>query len=533
MGIPSYYKKLVDTLPGLIGKAHPSQIQWLFMDFNCLIYHCLHRQDTPLYPGPDKKTEWEADFLKCVVKYCLKVIKEVSPTEGVYIAVDGVVPMAKMRQQRLRRFKSIWLAEHPENDASPTGPQWDRNSITPGTAFMTKLKTELTSMILKHGKKSWILSSSDEPGEGEHKIISEWRKGTYEGNCAVYGLDADLIVLTLLTRECCNLQNKVWLFREEVNAGKISYDSFGEELFEWFSINALRDWMVAGFEADKQKIFILNYCFTMSVLGNDFLPGSLGLKIRDDGHSILLEICNNLTSKNISIVHPTSYHISFENMKQLFTILATDEEARIEKYINKKIVMARNLGGEASKLGENNWPLQHIEEAVLIQHRELVNDWKEKYLTHFFNGYTYSKKQCDRLSREYIYGIQWVWAYYMGVSSDVCFNWFYPFNLPPLWVWIKDYLDDLNILPAFPEKVLIRATDIKPVEQLALVLPLESWELIPPCPEKMLPKLAPQFYPSVFSFETTGKRYFWECESMIPLPSILEVKEIIRGVADF
>jgi 5'-3' exonuclease len=84
------------------------------------------------------------------------------------------------------------------------------------------------------------------------------------------------------------------------------------------------------------------------------------------------------------------------------------------------------------------------------------------------------------------------------------------------------------MLPEFPEKVLVRATDIRPVEQLVLVLPLESWSLIPPCIEKRLPQLAPQFYPSMFSFESVGKRYFWECESMIPLPSILEVKEIIR-----
>ena len=87
-------------------------------------------------------------------------------------------------------------------------------------------------------------------------------------------------------------------------------------------------------------------------------------------------------------------------------------------------------------------------------------------------------------------------------------------------------------MPEFPEKVLVRATDIRPVEQLVLVLPLESWSLIPPCVEKKLPQVAPQFYPSTFSFESVGKRYFWECESMIPLPSILEVKEIIRIITN-
>ena len=186
MGIPSYYKKLIDAIPGLVSK-HVEDIQWLFMDFNCLIYHCLHH--APPYT-PEAKDAWEATFIECVQTYTLKVIKQVSPKTGVYIAIDGVVPMAKMRQQRLRRFKSAWLTK---NEAE-SKPKWDTNAITPGTAFMDALKKGLESMIKKQGKKSWILSSSDEPGEGEHKIIAQWRLNKYNGNFAVYGLDADLII---------------------------------------------------------------------------------------------------------------------------------------------------------------------------------------------------------------------------------------------------------------------------------------------------------------------------------------------------
>ena len=552
MGIPSYYKKLIDTVPGLVVN-NTNDIEWLFMDYNCLIYHCLHREDTPPYTADNES--WELQFLECVVKYTLKVIKKVAPKFGVFIAVDGVVPMAKMRQQRLRRFKSIWLTQHPDESKGENisnCPIWDRNSITPGTVFMKKLRKRLEAMISREGKKSWILSSSDEPGEGEHKIIAEWRTGKYTGNFAVYGLDADLIVLTILGRELCHFENKVWLFREEVNAGKISYDATGEELFEWFSINALGDWLAAEFTdvykrrafipsaspisaspiSAYKRAFILNYCFAMSVLGNDFLPGSLGLKIREDGHSDLLDIIRTLTHDNVVLVSSESLEISHEGLKTLFTVLSVNEEARIQKYIHKKQMMSRNINGNNDgseiKLGDNNWPLSHIEENVLVNGKMLEQNWKETYLVHFFNGFTFNKRAVNRVCKDYLYGIQWIWAYYTGAYENVCFNWFYAFNLPPLWLWLKDYLNEL-MLPEFPEKVLIRATDIRPVEQLVLVLPLESWSLIPPCAEKKLPQLAPQFYPSTFSFESVGKRYFWECESMIPLPSILEVKEIIRS----
>jgi 5'-3' exonuclease len=526
MGIPSYYKKLIDTVHGLVSKGHPREdIDWLFMDFNCLIYHCLHREDTPPYFGDEQKEDWEERFLECIVKYCLKVIKEVDPTHGVFIAVDGVVPMAKMRQQRLRRFKSAWMTKHSNNSGEAT---WDKNSITPGTNFMSKLKNRLEKMISKNGKKSWTLSSSDEPGEGEHKIISQWRTGNYSGNFAIYGLDADLIVLSVLGQECCSLNNNIWLFREEVNSGKIEYDSFGEEIFEWFSTNKLKDWLVTDFDNSMKKQFILNYCFAMSVLGNDFLPSSLGLKIREDGHNELIDIIKKFTIENTSLINTETLGISFDNLKRLFTFLSKDEENRITKYILKKIRISQNQS-EDCNIGENNWPLSNVEESTLINGKVLSNDWKIKYITKNFNGFTFINNDTNRICKEYLYGIQWIWAYYTGMTNDVCFNWFYPFNLPPLWQMLCEYLNHFGKLPVFPDMVHLKASDIQTVEQLALVLPLDSWSLIPKCPERSLPYLAPQFYPSSFSFESVGKRYFWECESMIPLPSILELKEIIKN----
>ena len=474
MGIPSYYKKLIDTIPGLVSKGH-KDIEWLFMDFNCLIYHCIDDSDETL-------------FIERIIAYCLKVIKHVNP-RGVFIAIDGVVPMAKMKQQRLRRFKSA-LSQST----------WDKNAITPGTIFMSKLKKSLEDMTSKH---NWILSSSDEPGEGEHKIIAEWRKGTYTGNFAVYGLDADLIVLSILGHECYSLKN-IWLFREEVNAGKVAYDSFGEEIFNWFHINALKTWL------SPDRAFILNYCFAMSILGNDFLPSSLGLKMRDDGHSELLRIIKNLT-----LVNPSTLEISFDGILELFKILLVNEPNRICRYICKKQMLA-NTCGELN-MGEN-WPLSHIEESVLLDKKQLCVNWQEKYHTFF-------DEPIHILCKEYMKGIQWIWSYYTG--KDVCFDWYYPYNLPPLWKWIYDYL---LIHPMPVLDIVIRAVDIKPVEQLSLVLPLQSWSLVPPGAERLIPKYAPQYYPETFLFESIGKRYFWECEAMIPLPSILEIKEIIAFI---
>jgi 5'-3' exonuclease len=492
------------------------------MDFNCLIYHCLHRADTPVYPGDHQKEEWEAQFIECIVRYCMKIVRQVDPKVGVFLAIDGVVPMAKMRQQRLRRFKSVWLQENATQANAGQGNatqanagqgnatqanagqvKWDTNAITPGTLFMKKLHTGLEKMIKEKGRGTWRLSSSDEPGEGEHKIMTAWRAGIV-GPTAVYGLDADLIVLSLLGQTT----QPIWLFREEIEMGKIAYDSEGEERMEWFSIDVLRDWLTS--EAQDKRAFLLDYCFSMSILGNDFLPSSLGLKMRDDGHTELLSVLRD--PRRTPLIRNQA--VSIEGMQCLFRMLSDNEEMRIQKYIGKKQYFSR--GAEETDLGQNNWPLHHIEEEVLLdsQKRALAPTWKEKYKG-LFSSYSRSVEQ-------YLYGIQWIWAYYTGKLEDVCFNWYYPFSLPPLWESLRS-----APLPVFPANVLVRAQDIRPVEQLVLVLPLESWSLIPPCKERKFPSLAPQFYPSAYSFESMGKRFFWECEAMIPLPSIHELKQII------
>ena len=110
-----------------------------------------------------------------------------------------------MIQQRLRRYKS-----------SKQNKIWDTNAITPGTNFMFNLEDYLLKK-LKNTSIDYIFDSSNNPGEGEHKIYNYIKK--YQlNNCIVYGLDADLIMLGLLSPS-----NNIYLIRErtEYNIEKI------------------------------------------------------------------------------------------------------------------------------------------------------------------------------------------------------------------------------------------------------------------------------------------------------------------------
>ena len=55
---------------------------------------------------------------------------------------------------------------------------WDINAITPGTLFMDKLSIQLKSKLKTNPKfknLKIILSDSNVPGEGEHKLLKHLR----------------------------------------------------------------------------------------------------------------------------------------------------------------------------------------------------------------------------------------------------------------------------------------------------------------------------------------------------------------------
>lgn len=162
-------------------------------DLNCLIHPCC------------KGLTDETQMYKNILDSIHKIVDIVKPNDMVYIAIDGPCPKPKMIQQRLRRYKS-----------AKEKKIWDTNAITPGTKFMENLENYLSKNI--HIDQKLIFDSSNTEGEGEHKIFNTIRKNDYDNNC-VYGLDADLIVLSLIS------DSKIHLLRETTEYRIEGFDS--------------------------------------------------------------------------------------------------------------------------------------------------------------------------------------------------------------------------------------------------------------------------------------------------------------------
>ena len=533
MGIPSYYKKLLETCPDLLQSQPSASVAWLFMDYNCLIYHCLGSPTLRPFPVDatlKEQQEWESELIAEIVAYTLHIIMTVAPENGVYLAIDGVVPMAKMRQQRLRRFKSAWLAKHGWSE-KPT--LWDTNAITPGTMFMKRLREGLEKMIRSKRKTAtWRLSSSDEPGEGEHKILREWRQRDIQGTVAVYGMDADLILLTMLCAEqtASTAPKNILLFRE---AQSSTADAVTE--WEWFSIAVLRTLLCTLHgnlsSADAERQWILTYCCAMSLLGNDFVPRSLSFTLRDEGNAELVSILRTLPPGPLFTEEGL---LCAEQWAALFQHLADREPTALHTAIQKKRRQAQYVQ-EETEMGQRNWPLTQLasdEQHLLTPYYpyDLRDDWQAVYIQSFFHGWHSSDHRC--IVEHYLDSLQWVWTYYWVGADAVCYNWYYPHSLPPTWTTIAAYGSN-RLMKRWSRSlpIEVKSTDVQPTEQLALVLPHRSWSLIPSTDSttrlRAFPERAPYFFPSEFTLDSVGKRFFWECEPCIPVPSITELKAIV------
>ena len=503
MGIPSYYRTLITKIPHAIQRKVPDDSNTLVIDMNCMIYHVLRepKMSGIPYPGEQGRLGWERKLQDEVCSYLTHIWRSAGAPGQVYVALDGVVPYAKIKQQRFRRFKSAALA----SEAMAANPTWDTNSITPGTQFMANMGAALKEAGKKHG---WIISDTDEPGEGEHKVL-QWllSRKLKEGGVVVYGLDADLILLCLIAGDKLGPKFPIYLLREAMAFGKLVRLNGSTEVdLCFFKISTLKESLQRGTEWSKEQFY--DYVFGMSFCGNDFLPTGLSLRIRDEGHSILLAGLNDMWKRKQhmvfidaeGIVRPNAY-----GLKQFANWMSQQEERLILTTIKRKMT-ARPGDDEADNIAIR----EQAEKPMIQHHGENVNlrkDWHSIYCKLGLGEDTFEKRK-TRVS-DFWRGWCWILDYYQGRRVDL--EWVYPEGYPPSWSDLVQFFE----LPGKDDWALRES--LKPQEQLALVLPMSSWGLLLKTPFRDLPAKMPQYWPQGFRFETFAKRFGWECEPMIPM----------------
>lgn len=221
MGIPGLFRTIL--------KKYPDTIEWkelrtdyYFMDFNSFMHVTIGKYISKNREKLSKLTQAkiENEIIKDLIKKTQEIITIVNPQKLLYIAIDGSAPLAKMSQQRARRYKGILMDNYLEilrkkykiKKGVPivNSDVWDSVNISPGTKFMKKVSTAFQKAIIsgkfcKHLKNisdfKIMFSDTNMPGEAEHKIMIFIRmlieKGILKNSdkITIYSEDADLIVL--------------------------------------------------------------------------------------------------------------------------------------------------------------------------------------------------------------------------------------------------------------------------------------------------------------------------------------------------
>jgi 5'-3' exonuclease len=478
------------------------QASILCFDFNCLIYRCIRAPGMPAYKceSEDDIDAWEAELFIEIEKTVLEVWTAAGKPATVYLAVDGVVPMAKIRQQRVRRFKSAWLRREG----------WDTNAITPGTRFMEKLGFMLKRLCSRH---RWFLSGADEEGEGEHKIMNWLRsreasaKGP-KGPVIVYGLDADLILLTMLVGEQLDLE--MYLLREKQEFGHKAIQE-GPQVYQLLKIKEFQMRLdIAGEEE------VLNYIALMSLMGNDFLPHSLTHKLSDGGHDCVVQTFQALRDKGWLL---DDGRYKPEVLTEIFKEWSLEEDSRMLHMIQKKREQARRGVGKGMDESEG-LPLEWAVENQLMTGNQLSKGWKDTYW--YKINPSCDQGHRDYICGEYLKGFQWILDYYCGLPVNK--SWMFPAWIPPLWSDLASFSSTGTIGNRVQEEIRP-----EPQEQLAMVLPLESWGLVRKAELRRLPSIAPQMWPRTFGFFSLGRKWLWECEALIPVLTAGRLREILSS----
>ena len=500
MGIPAYFIHIVKNYPKIIQRylKNTMNINNLYLDCNSIIYDAL--RGFPIRPSYN-------DIIKQVIIKIEEYITSIKPLNNVIVAFDGVCPIAKMEQQRNRRYKTVLNPFNTKSESS-----FNTNCITPGTEFM-KLLDETISKYFSNrvnNDLNIIISTSNIPGEGEHKIFQHIRNNTEEHigkTTVIYGLDADLIMLSINHLNICP---SIYLYRETPEFIK-SVDS---------SLEPNETYLLDISELSRSTMISYNdYIFICFFLGNDFLPHFPALNIRTGGIDKLLNAYKATIKEGENLTNGKT--IYWKNVRKIVTFLANQEEQFI-----------KNENKSRDRREKTFYPNDTLEEkmrkfdALPQTEREIekfINPFKEGWQYRYYKTLFNTENTEERMKQiciNYIEGLEWTMKYYSIDCPD--WQWKYKYHYPPL-------LQDLiRYIPYF-ETEFIKDTQPKPVSaltQLCYVLPKESLQFLPEHVRKNLLEKYSHLYPEKVDFIWCYCKYFWE--SHAELPEMNEILDIYK-----
>ena len=530
MGIPSYFSYIIKNHAKIIKKLEDSTIQVnnLYLDCNSIIYDAVRNIDFTNLA--------ESDVDAIIREVCVKIdqyILLLKPNKNLFIAFDGVAPVAKLEQQRSRRYKSLYQTSISRSIFKSTAPDpWNTTAITPGTIFMNKLNEKIHLRYKdpsKYGLQKLLVSGSNESGEGEHKLFEYIRSYPEEHsnvNTIIYGLDADLIMLSI---NHLPISNQIYLFREtpefikSINAElepNASYIMDIPELARVITLDMNNDQELT---TEQQKNRIYDYIFLCFFLGNDFMPHFPSVNIRTGGVTKMLNAYKATiggTSENLT----NGKTIFWKNVRKLVEFLANLEEEFIKTEAKsrdrkEKYTLPDETPEDKFKKFES---IPVYERSIEKYINPFNSNWQTRYYKSLFNmdmDDTRRKQICVN----YLEGLEWTMKYYTTGCAD--WRWSYKYNYPPL------FCDLIQFIPYFETEFISKkpSNPVNELVQLCYVLPKQSLKFLPEKLHNSLLKEHNEWYNTDCDYVWAYCRYFWEAHVNLPHIDINELEIFVKN----
>lgn len=575
MGVPGFFGSLMRKYGknGFIEEEISDEIETLYFDWNSLIHPVCLEEATIHRNEKDLSVLHEKQF-KAIVKYTKGVIDFVKPKK-VYIAIDGVAPKAKINQQRTRRFKSAADNNFMKNlrkkykKKSDVNPLWNSACITPSTEFLYDL-SEYTIKCIKSGyfdptgKMKIYFSSYKHKGEGEHKIYAHIKKTLNKINknkeksndksdskknknsknsdddkseknkksenssgkkkvFAVYGLDADLIFLSLAQEDAA----KIYLVREKSEFEPKKQQLKKNPKLVYVNIDTIKN-IISQYMNNNQPIkkekyinmFVMDFIFICKFLGNDFLPHFPSINVRQNSLFVLVETYHKMRIKyGEFLIEKTDKKIIINQklLKYFLKKLSKIEFNEIQR-INRSIFFQKK--NKSEKMPPDAYEKElHCWKNLIQTNNSKFHDpirfnqsgWKYRYYETYF-GKKYNR---NKISEAYLEGLTWSINYYFFECPS--WSWMYEYNHAPLISDLYNYLQ-LNKKKYDINKIKFEKSDaISPMIQLLAVLPPSGFHFLPKSYQQKLSKdKYKNLYPETFSEDYLNKEANWLCIPHLP-----------------
>lgn len=527
MGIPSYFSYIIKEHRSILKQLNTlKKIDNLYLDSNSIIYDAAYG----LVDKFESKLQYENLIYEQVCRIIEQLLFELKPSRCM-IAFDGVAPIAKMEQQRQRRFNSEFVKKLFDDLGHSSTMCWATNNITPGTDFMKNLDVYVSHHFSNFNRQhdfidQIIFTGCSHPGEGEHKIFDFIRSNNHRDETTIiYGLDADLFMLCICHLEYCP---NIYLYRETPEFIK-SIDSSLEPnthyLIHIYELCTRIQYNITDKPVETLDIHLLrDYVFICFMLGNDFMPHFPSINLRKDGIHILLNHYSHCIY-NRRVYLTDNGKIKWREFRTLIKSLMEHEHERfIETEVDRTRLSKRQHGSVNTKEEINkkllNIPVNNLEHEVYINPKS--SGWESRYYATCFHVEK-TDIRLKQICTNFLEGLEWTLKYYTTGCVDT--YWKYNYHYAPLLSDIYTYVPffDISYFNDVPPR-----ENILPLTQLAYVLPMESRALFPSeTPEQVFEYL--DTFEFDYDFDWSYCRYFWESRANLPRLDIHYIQKCIRG----